>query len=194
MLERLTAAHFAVWATAALSLAIANSSAMADPNLCWLKENACRAYIGKRLWVSIPSTNQNVVEVTFNKGNWDNTLKLKSGSSFVVTGYEPEDSGAGGDYAVKLDDGRRGWVGASGPFLLDFDPVARAKSAAEECARRGQPKIGMTPEELTASCWGKPRRIVKKTTVAGVEENYIYTIGHIVKFTDGKVSEIIEAR
>ncbi len=28
----------------------------------------------------------------------------------------------------------------------------------------------------------------------GVEENFVYGVGHIVKFTDGKVSEIVEAR
>jgi hypothetical protein len=29
---------------------------------------------------------------------------------------------------------------------------------------------------------------------AGVEENFVYGGGHIVQFTDGKVSEIVEAR
>jgi hypothetical protein len=43
-------------------------------------------------------------------------------------------------------------------------------------------------------CRGKPLRIVKKTTATGVEENFVYGVGHIVKFTDGKVSEIVEAR
>jgi hypothetical protein len=67
-------------------------------------------------------------------------------------------------------------------------------AAAEECVRRGQPTIGMTAAELVETCRRRPLRIVKKTTAVGVEESYIYSIGHIVKFTDGKISEIVEAR
>lgn len=70
----------------------------------------------------------------------------------------------------------------------------RVDAAAIECARRGQPKIGMTPAELTETCWRRPARIVKKTTAAGVAETYVYGIGHVVTVTDGKVSEIVEAR
>jgi hypothetical protein len=51
-----------------------------------------------------------------------------------------------------------------------------------------------TAAGLSMLCWGKPLRIGKKTTAAGVEENFVYGVGHIVKFTDGKVSEIVEAR
>jgi hypothetical protein len=120
-------------------------------------------------------------------------MKLKSGASFVVKDVTKSTVGSD-DYMVLLDDGRRGWVGTSTPFLLDYDPVTRSKQAAEECERRGQPKIGMTPDQLIASCWGRPRRIVKTTTAAGIEESYIYTIGHIVRFSNGIVSEITEAR
>jgi len=79
--------------------------------------------------------------------------------------------------------------------LAEAQKQANARvAAAEECVRRGQPTIGMTAAELVETCWRRPLRIVKKTTAAGVEENYIYSIGHIVKFTDGKISEIVEAR
>jgi hypothetical protein len=71
------------------------------------------------------------------------------------------------------------------------DVAQRRLARREECERRGPPKIGMTPSELTASCWGQPIRVVKKTTAAGMEESYIYGIGHVVKLSDGKVSEIV---
>jgi hypothetical protein len=100
----------------------------------------------------------------------------------------------GYDYIVQLNDGRTGWVDTSNVFLIDYDRVARAKNVAAECNRRGPPKIGMTPDQLLATCWGRPRRIIKLTTAAGVEENYIYSLGHVVKFREGKVSEIVEAR
>jgi hypothetical protein len=52
----------------------------------------------------------------------------------------------------------------------------------------------MSPAELIETCWRKPARIVKRTTAAGIEETYIYGSGHIIKLTDGMVSEIIEAQ
>jgi hypothetical protein len=136
-----------------------------------------------------------VVEVTFTKDDWTTarTLKLKSGASFVVRDMV-EGKYYSHNYVVELSDGRKGWVNVSTPFLLDYDPVARAKAAKEECERRGQPKIGMSKEELVASCWGRPARIVKKTTADGVKENYIYGRGYVVTVADGKVAEIIETR
>lgn len=174
-----------------MSMNLANAAS--NIHTCWLDEGGCRAFVGKRLWVAIPPGNPNVVEVTFTQHNWDNTLKLKSGTSFVVKDLTKGSVGSD-DYLVMLDDGRRGWTGTASPFLIDYDPVARSKQAAEECARRGPPKIGMTPPELIETCWRKPLRIVKKTTAAGVEENFVYGIGHVVKLVDGKVAEIVEAR
>lgn len=68
------------------------------------------------------------------------------------------------------------------------------EEAAQECARRGEPKIGMSAVELVETCWQKPKRILKKTTASGVEESYVYGIGKSVTLIDGKVSEILEAR
>ena len=173
--------------------AVANAAS--SPQTCWSSDRGCRAFVGKRLWVAIPPGNPNVVEVTFTQHDWttDRTLKLKSGASFVVKGVTKGSVGSD-DYFVELNDGRRGWTGTSSPFLIDYDPVARSKQAADECMRRGPPKIGMTPAELIETCWRKPLRIVKKTTAAGVEENFVYGGGHIVKIVDGKVAEIVEAR
>lgn len=189
MLKRLLVLAVSTWA---LSI---NDVSTAQPATCWLKDGGCRTYIGKRLWVLIPAGNPNVVEVTFTQHDWTTarTLKLKSGSSFVVTGLAKASVGSD-DYVVKLNDGRTGWVGSSSPFLVDYDPIARAKAVEEECIRRGQPKVGMSKAELIETCWRKPLRIVKKTTAAGVEETYVYGPGHAVKLVDGTVSEIVEAR
>lgn len=183
----------AALATAALAMTITITHA--SPSVCWIKDE-CRTYVGKRLWVSIPSGNPNVVEVTFTQHDWTTgrTLKLKSGASFFVTGLSKPQHGGSEDYAIKLDDGRKGWISSSNPFLVDFDPAAARRRATEECERRGQPKIGMSPSELVETCWRRPARIVKKTTAAGIEESYIYGVGHMVKVVDGKVTEIIEAR
>lgn len=63
-----------------------------------------------------------------------------------------------------------------------------------DCIRRGPPKIGMTPAEAIESCWRAPKRIVKKTTANGMTEDYVYSIGHILRFENGKLAEIIETQ
>lgn len=77
----------------------------------------------------------------------------------------------------------------------ELEAQAKRKADAQgECARRGEPKIGMTGEELEASCWGRPLRIVKKTTASGVEESYIYSIDRIVRLLNNRIAEITEGR
>ncbi|MCP1850283.1 MULTISPECIES: hypothetical protein [unclassified Bradyrhizobium] len=169
--------------------------ALAHPYLCSF-DNSCRSYIGKRLWVLIPPGNPNVVELTFTQNDWTTsaTLKLKTGASFLVKDLTKASVFPSDDYYVELSDGRRGWIGSGSPFLVDYDPIARTKQAAEECARRGPPKVGMTSTELTETCWRRPKNVVKRTTTSGVEELYVYGAGRTVRLVDGKVSEIIETR
>ncbi|MCK1745762.1 hypothetical protein IVA80_34620 [Bradyrhizobium sp. 139] len=169
--------------------------ALAHPYLCSI-DNNCRSYIGKRLWVLIPPGNPNVVELSFTQNDWTTsaTLKLKTGASFVVKDLTKASVSPSDDYDVELGDGRRGWIGSANPFLVDYDPIARTRYAAEDCAGRGPPKVGMTSSELSETCWRHPKNVVKKTTVAGVEELYVYGAGRTVKLVDGKLSEIIEAR
>jgi hypothetical protein len=168
---------------------------------CGLSEKNCQSMKGKRLWIVVPKTNAIGVELAPAQGDYAHTTKLRSGS-FIVTGILPNPT-HGTDFAVKMSDGKTGYIWATFAWmqLSETDPVDDARKQAEatqarhdECVRRGQPKIGMTVPELTETCWGRPARVVKKTTANGVEENYIYGIGHIVKFTEGKVSEIVEAR
>jgi hypothetical protein len=50
----------------------------------------------------------------------------------------------------------------------------------------------MTTTEATATCWGRPRRIVKTTTAAGVQQDFVYGGGHILRFEDEKLIAILE--
>lgn len=77
---------------------------------------------------------------------------------------------------------------------LEKERLQRVATAAAECERRGPPKIGVTPTQATESCWREPKRIVKKPTAAGASEDYVYGIGHILRFENGLLSEIIETR
>ena len=72
---------------------------------------------------------------------------------------------------------------------------AAMSAAAAECERRGQPRIGMSPDQLSETCWHDPIHIVKRTTASGVEElNYVYGNGRSLRITNGMVSEIMQAR
>lgn len=159
---------------------------------CGMHRTDCRDLIGKRLWIFIPKWNPNTVEVSPTPNDWSNTRKLQSGS-FLVKGIVP-DRTLGHNFLVALPDGSTGYVGSSSHiFLSEFDPVAAEKARRDECERRGQPKIGMTPAEATATCWGKPRRVVKVTTAAGVKEQYRYGSGHVLEFENDKLSAILES-
>ncbi len=180
-----------------VSLQAAQASQLSD---CGLGQNDCRGLIGKRLWIVVPKANPNNVEVSPVANEWSNTKKLKTGS-FLITGIVPNKT-YGHLFVVKMPNGVTGYVSnGSWIFLSESDPaqdarklVAAQKARQEECERRGQPKIGMSSEELIASCWGKPARIVKKTTADGVEETYVYGVGHAVRLSNGKIAEIVEAR
>jgi hypothetical protein len=66
-------------------------------------------------------------------------------------------------------------------------------TAQQDCKRRAKPTIGMTANELLASCWGAPKGSVKTTRPTGTAETFFYKAG-TVKFIDGKIIEIVEAR
>jgi hypothetical protein len=160
---------------------------------CGHVKTDCRDLIGKRLWVVVPPSNPFVVEVhpTPNDITYENALKLRTGS-FLVKDVIPEKFGF--TFVVTLPNGKTGYVGASHNyiFLATSDPVEDARKQREECERRGQPKIGMTMDEATATCWGKPHRVVKTTTAGGVQQDFIYTRGHILRFENDKLSAILE--
>jgi hypothetical protein len=66
-------------------------------------------------------------------------------------------------------------------------------TAHQDCKRGAKPTIGMTADELLASCWGAPKGSVKTTRPTGTAETFFYK-GGTVKFTDGKITEIVQAR
>lgn len=158
---------------------------------------SCRTMIGKKIWIA--GTKVSVCPSP-NSRSEDGCKGLTKGGMVVRDIF---DNGNYTQYfVVALPDGSTGYIETLQGFKLSTtDPAEDArkrdeasKRASLECERRGQPKIGMTGPEVAASCWGSPVRIVKKTTAAGVEENYVYGLGHIVKLVDGKVSEIVESR
>lgn len=54
------------------------------------------------------------------------------------------------------------------------------------------PSIGMTPEQVKSSTWGKPRKVNKTTTASGVSEQWCYSDNRYIYFDDGIVTTIQE--
>jgi hypothetical protein len=95
-------------------------------------------------------------------------------------------------YHVVLDDGRQGYSNAAlaSPMMTNVDPVAAAATAAAECKKRGEPRIGMTVKQLEATCWGKPDHINRRQTAKGTREQYVYGKNKKIDLHDGIVTSI----
>ena len=164
--------------------------------------------INKQVWLTAAD---GLVELCpYSIGQFNECKALKPGDSFtikdlVLNGPSPPEKPMMYDnmmYRVQMTDGRVGYVPTheyqvfttEDPKVTREKEAARRKAAAEDCTKRGQPRIGMKPSEAIETCWGKPRRIVKATTAAGVREDYIYGIGHTLRFEDGILTAIIETK
>jgi hypothetical protein len=66
------------------------------------------------------------------------------------------------------------------------------KPAADNCEKRGQPRIGMTAAQAMETCWGKPARTVTRVTHDSLEEQLIYADGRVLKFKNGALMAILE--
>lgn len=104
-------------------------------------------------------------------------------------------------YYITSDDGRTGYISVS-EKLASSDPIAADKAIAQECARKGQPKIGMTMEQVAATAWGKPTKVNRTVTASGTREQHVYELGYTgncyasgyLYFDDGLLSGIQDSR
>lgn len=85
-------------------------------------------------------------------------------------------------------------------YLRNEDPAitaqkekAKAASAKKECERRGGVKIGMTADEVKASCWGNPARVNQTITARGKHEQWVYRSGYVY-LENGTVTSIQTSR
>jgi hypothetical protein len=95
-------------------------------------------------------------------------------------------------YHIVLDDGRHGYADAAvaSGTITGVDPVAAAATAAEECKRHGEPRIGMTIKQLEATCWGKPDHIKQRQTAKVTRDQYVYSKNRYIDLHDGIVTSI----
>jgi hypothetical protein len=75
--------------------------------------------------------------------------------------------------------------------FLDEDP--QATTARSLCARYGEPKLGMTPAEVAATCWGKPLAV--KAVGEGSERvQHVYSNGRFLYYENGVLVAIDNRR
>jgi hypothetical protein len=55
---------------------------------------------------------------------------------------------------------------------------------------RGDPRIGMSAQQVTATCWGKPGKVNRVETARAIKEVYAYTGNRYVYLRDGVVRKI----
>ncbi len=91
-------------------------------------------------------------------------------------------------YRVTFEDGRSGYIGALEKELqsTNKDPAI----AAAECKRRGNPRIGMTHQQVIATCWGEPENVNRTETGNVVFDQYVYSDGRYVYLRNGAVTSL----
>jgi hypothetical protein len=125
---------------------------------------------------------------------------ITSGTA-VVEAVEARDIGASPTrfvepvYLVVLEDGSRGYLGASDFTRMNDEAVHRRELAEKaECDRRGGIAVGMPSKQVEASCWGKPTRINRTDTASGSHEQWVYPGYNYVHLNNGVVSSISTSR
>lgn len=105
-------------------------------------------------------------------------------------------------YRVTLKDGRTGYINdtalalarneaAQAEMMAAQAAAGKRRAAAKaECDRRGGVRIGMTAEQVRASCWGKPRYVNRTTTARGTSEQWVYGGGNYVYLDNGIVTTV----
>jgi hypothetical protein len=68
-------------------------------------------------------------------------------------------------------------------------PQREKSMAASLCDKLGEPIIGMTPKQASASCWGNPETQTVSITAERKREVWNYRKGTL-NFIDGKLTEI----
>lgn len=86
-------------------------------------------------------------------------------------------------YRIEIEGGQAGYVRADDKahFLSD-DPRVLARAPRANCARLGEPKLGMTVAEAEQTCWAKPIAINRVTVASHIREQYVYGRGRYLYF------------
>jgi hypothetical protein len=147
-------------------------------------------YVGKDYWVTT-----GVLKLCKAPTSFDCMDFPSAGTHLKVDGLVPNHlvnlSGATFDdpyFHVVLDDGSSSFAAADTFLALTttIDPAV----AAEECRKKGDPKLGMNATQVAATCWGPPHYVNTTQRTTGKYEQYVYGDNKFVYLTNGVVTEI----
>ena len=146
-------------------------------------------YVGKDYWVT-----GNLVQLCEGPSTVHCLQFLQPGTHLKVDGLVPNHSEVSGTsidqpyFHIVMDDGRAGFADAV--ILSNMTTAVDPATAAAECKKKGNPKIGMTAAQVKASCWGPPVYVNAKVRKTGKYEQYVYGDNKFVYFRDGVVTSV----
>lgn len=148
-------------------------------------------YIGRTFWVGRTSVSVCKNPVLGPLTATAETCFPYTTGSFTIEHAEHGKDGIYTTFFVKLPDGRSGYIKDWDAITAD-SPEAHASKVAKkaECDRRGGVRVGMTREQVHASCWGKPERVNTTTTTGGAHHQLVYSGYNYVYIRNGVVSSI----
>jgi hypothetical protein len=153
------------------------------------------------MWLDVtPPMSVAVCEAPRGHASYSRTLKLEAGcvsrsrGQFLVEGIT-----RGHDefdyWRLREPSGQLKYTGWNNNlYFAETDPALREHAAQVECNRRGQPKIGMTTAQATASCWGHPLRVNSLTVAGRTEDQFVYSGQRYLYFVNGSLTAIQVAR
>jgi hypothetical protein len=98
-------------------------------------------------------------------------------------------------YVVTDAAGATGFIKQTDPIMM-LDESQRKQQASEkaDCDRRGGVKVGMTANQVRASCWGKPKSINETITSCRRHEQWVYGGSQYLYLEDGILTSIQTSR
>jgi hypothetical protein len=91
-------------------------------------------------------------------------------------------------YHVRLATGQSGYVSE---FDMQYHTTGRDPAvAAAKCRQAGVPQVGMTVEQVKATCWGAPGHVNRTTTANVVFDQLVYGSDRYVYMRDGVVESV----
>lgn len=98
-------------------------------------------------------------------------------------------------YRIEMEGGQKGYVRADDKaHFLDEDPQVLARAPQANCARLGEPKLGMTAAEAETTCWAKPLAVNRLNVANHIREQHVYGKGRYLYFENGILVAIENGR
>jgi hypothetical protein len=86
-------------------------------------------------------------------------------------------------YRIEMEGGRTGYVRADDKVnFIGEDPRVLANAPRANCAKLGEPKLGMTTAEAEQTCWAKPVSVNRLTVANHIREQHVYGRGRFLYF------------